>query len=210
MTFPLVRSALLAGGLLAFALSFDEIVVTSFTAGPGVETLPQWILNNLSRPNNVAAGERRRHRGDGPLHPLGVAGAAAVGRHRNLSRRVDAAPSISEAPDWRGVLAMGDVVLDDVSRVHPDGTVALDHVGLTAYGGEILALVGASGAGKSTLLRVIAGLDPISGGTIHIDGQLVNGLSPAQRGVALNVEGGVCSRTSPQSATCASRWRCGT
>jgi putative spermidine/putrescine transport system permease protein len=53
VTFPLVRSALLAGGLLAFALSFDEIVVTTFTAGPGVETLPQWILNNLSRPNNV-------------------------------------------------------------------------------------------------------------------------------------------------------------
>jgi len=53
VTFPLVRSALVAGGRLAFALSFDEIVVTSFTAGPGVETLPQWILNNLSRPNNV-------------------------------------------------------------------------------------------------------------------------------------------------------------
>jgi putative spermidine/putrescine transport system permease protein len=53
VTFPLVRSALLAGGLLAFALSFDEIVVTTFTAGPGIETLPQWILNNLSRPNNV-------------------------------------------------------------------------------------------------------------------------------------------------------------
>ena len=84
---------------------------------------------------------------------------------------------------------MGDVILDDVTRVHPDGTVALAHVGLTAYGGEILALVGASGAGKSTLLRVIAGLDPIAGGTIHIDGQLVNDLSPAQRGVALNVEG---------------------
>ena len=35
VTFPLVRSALLAGGILAFALSFDEIVVTTFTAGPG-------------------------------------------------------------------------------------------------------------------------------------------------------------------------------
>ena len=35
VTFPLARSALLAGGLLAFALSFDEIVVTTFTAGPG-------------------------------------------------------------------------------------------------------------------------------------------------------------------------------
>ena len=53
VTFPLIRSALLAGGILAFALSFDEIVVTTFTSGPGVETLPQWILNNLTRPNNV-------------------------------------------------------------------------------------------------------------------------------------------------------------
>lgn len=53
VTFPLVRSALVAGGILAFALSFDEIVVTTFTAGPGIETLPQWILNNITRPNNV-------------------------------------------------------------------------------------------------------------------------------------------------------------
>ena len=53
VTFPLVRSALLAGGLLAFALSFDEIVVTTFTAGAGIETLPQWIFNNLFRPNNL-------------------------------------------------------------------------------------------------------------------------------------------------------------
>lgn len=53
VTFPLVRSALVAGGLLAFALSFDEIVVTTFTAGPGVETLPQWIFNNIFRPNQL-------------------------------------------------------------------------------------------------------------------------------------------------------------
>lgn len=53
VTFPLVRSALLAGGLLAFALSFDEIVVTTFTAGPGIQTLPQWIFNNMFRPNQL-------------------------------------------------------------------------------------------------------------------------------------------------------------
>jgi putative spermidine/putrescine transport system permease protein len=51
VTFPVVRSALVAGALLAFALSFDEIVVTTFTSGPGIETLPQWIFNNLFRPN---------------------------------------------------------------------------------------------------------------------------------------------------------------
>ncbi len=53
VTFPALRSALLAGALLGFALSFDEIIVTTFTAGPGTETLPIWILNNLTRPNNA-------------------------------------------------------------------------------------------------------------------------------------------------------------
>ncbi|MDQ7810562.1 ABC transporter permease [Amycolatopsis sp. A133] len=53
VTFPLLRSALLAGGLLAFALSFDEIIVTTFTLGTGMETLPIWIYNNLFRPNQA-------------------------------------------------------------------------------------------------------------------------------------------------------------
>jgi putative spermidine/putrescine transport system permease protein len=53
VTFPLIRSALFAGGLLAFALSFDEIIVTTFTAGAGVQTLPLWIFNNLFRPNQA-------------------------------------------------------------------------------------------------------------------------------------------------------------
>jgi putative spermidine/putrescine transport system permease protein len=53
VTFPMIRSALLAGGLLAFALSFDEIIVTTFTAGAGVQTLPQWIFNNMFRPSQI-------------------------------------------------------------------------------------------------------------------------------------------------------------
>jgi putative spermidine/putrescine transport system permease protein len=50
--FPATRTALLAGALLAFALSFDEVIVTTFTAGAD-QTLPIWILNNLSRPNQL-------------------------------------------------------------------------------------------------------------------------------------------------------------
>ncbi|MEV5411774.1 ABC transporter permease [Thermopolyspora sp. NPDC052614] len=53
VTFPMMRSALLAGGLLSFALSFDEIIVTTFTAGAGVRTLPIWIFENLFRPNQA-------------------------------------------------------------------------------------------------------------------------------------------------------------
>ena len=53
VTFPNLRSALVAGGLLAFALSFDEIIVTTFTVGAGDDTLPIWILTNFSRPNQL-------------------------------------------------------------------------------------------------------------------------------------------------------------
>jgi putative spermidine/putrescine transport system permease protein len=53
VTFPSLRSALAAGALLAFALSFDEIVVTTFTIGAGEETLPIWIFRNLFRPNQL-------------------------------------------------------------------------------------------------------------------------------------------------------------
>jgi putative spermidine/putrescine transport system permease protein len=53
VTLPMLRSALLAGGLLSFALSFDEIIVTTFTAGQGISTLPIWILQNLFRPNQA-------------------------------------------------------------------------------------------------------------------------------------------------------------
>ena len=97
VTLPNMRSALVAGALLAFALSFDEIIVTTFTIGAGDETLPIWILNNFSRPNqlpivNVGRGvrdpaldhprllrpqadPRRGRRGA----PGGGAGAAVVG-----------------------------------------------------------------------------------------------------------------------------------
>jgi len=53
ITLPSIQTALVAGGLLAFALSFDEIIVTNFTIGAGEETLPIWIFTNLFRPNNL-------------------------------------------------------------------------------------------------------------------------------------------------------------
>jgi putative spermidine/putrescine transport system permease protein len=52
VTFPALRTPLLAGALLAFALSFDEVVVTIFTSG-AQQTLPIWIFANLSRPREL-------------------------------------------------------------------------------------------------------------------------------------------------------------
>jgi putative spermidine/putrescine transport system permease protein len=53
VTLPGLRGALVAGALLAFGLSFDEIVVTNFTSGANTETLPLWIFRNLFRPNQA-------------------------------------------------------------------------------------------------------------------------------------------------------------
>ena len=60
ITLPSIGTALLAGGLLAFALSFDEIIVTTFTSGAATKTLPIWIFSNYSNRSalplvNVAA-----------------------------------------------------------------------------------------------------------------------------------------------------------
>ena len=54
VTFPQFRTSFAAGALLAFALSFDEVVVTIFTAPPGVDTLPLWILKEVGRPNQAS------------------------------------------------------------------------------------------------------------------------------------------------------------
>ena len=75
------RTALLAGGLLAFALSFDEVIVTTFTAGTE-QTLPIWILSQPAAAQPAA--DRQRGRG-GPDHPVGdpgLPGAAAQQRRR--------------------------------------------------------------------------------------------------------------------------------
>ena len=54
VTLPQIRTAFAAGALLAFALSFDEVVVTIFTAPPGIDTLPLWILKEMARPNQAS------------------------------------------------------------------------------------------------------------------------------------------------------------
>lgn len=51
VTWPAIRTAIIAGALLAFALSFDEIVVTNFTSGAEL-TIPKFIFNNVRQPRN--------------------------------------------------------------------------------------------------------------------------------------------------------------
>ena len=70
VTLPSLRTALAAGALLAFALSFDEIIVTTFTIGAGEETLPIWIFSRPLPPQPAADRQRRRRAGRADLdHP---------------------------------------------------------------------------------------------------------------------------------------------
>src|SRR6218665_1349726 len=66
------------------------------------------------------------------------------------------------------------------------GDVAVIHgVDLTIDPGEFTVFVGPSGCGKSTLLRMIAGLEPITGGDLIIDGERMNDIPAARRGIAM-------------------------
>ena len=80
---------------------------------------------------------------------------------------------------------MARIVLENVSRVYPNGFKALNNASIDIQDGEFIVLVGPSGCGKSTTLRMIAGLDEISNGSIYIDGQRVNDLEPKDRDIAM-------------------------
>ncbi|WP_129783103.1 ABC transporter ATP-binding protein [Promicromonospora panici] len=61
------------------------------------------------------------------------------------------------------------LVLDDVTKAFPTGTVALEGVSLAVAAGEFVSVVGPSGCGKSTLLRLASGLDHVTGGDIEVN-----------------------------------------
>ena len=79
---------------------------------------------------------------------------------------------------------MGSISLQTVSKLFGEAKV-IPSIDLDIHDGEFVVFVGPSGCGKSTLLRMIAGLEEISGGTLEIDGQVVNDVPPAQRGIAM-------------------------
>ncbi len=79
---------------------------------------------------------------------------------------------------------MADLLLRDVEKAYGEVKV-LKNINLDIKTGELIVFVGPSGCGKSTLLRMIAGLERITGGDFQIDGQRMNEVPPAQRGIAM-------------------------
>ena len=80
---------------------------------------------------------------------------------------------------------MAEILLESLGKIYPDGTRAVGDVNLTIGDGEFLVLVGQSGCGKSTVLRMIAGLEEISEGSIHIGDVLVNDVPAKDRDIAM-------------------------
>ena len=80
---------------------------------------------------------------------------------------------------------MASVKLTNVKKVYDNHVVAVDNFNLDIADKEFIVFVGPSGCGKSTTLRMIAGLEDISGGTVEIDGVVVNDLQPRDRNIAM-------------------------
>jgi len=80
---------------------------------------------------------------------------------------------------------MASVKLTDVKKVYDNKVTAVHDFNLEIKDKEFVVFVGPSGCGKSTTLRMIAGLEDISGGTLEIDGEVVNDLQPKDRDIAM-------------------------
>jgi multiple sugar transport system ATP-binding protein len=80
---------------------------------------------------------------------------------------------------------MAGIHFEGVSKVFPDGTMAVADLDLDVADGEFVVLVGPSGSGKSTALRMVAGLEDVSAGTVRIGDRVVNDVEPKDRDIAM-------------------------
>ncbi|MCC7680956.1 ABC transporter ATP-binding protein [Janthinobacterium sp. FW305-128] len=80
---------------------------------------------------------------------------------------------------------MAHIALKNIVKLYDDKHPVIHGIDLDIRDGEFVVFVGPSGCGKSTLLRMIAGLEDITDGELHIGGQLANDIAPAERGLAM-------------------------
>src|SRR5206468_1657975 len=82
-------------------------------------------------------------------------------------------------------LPVAAVTFDDVAKIYPDGTRAVNDLDLEVDDGEFMVLVGPSGCGKTTALRMVAGLEDISEGQVRIGERVVNHVPSRDRDIAM-------------------------
>jgi ABC-type sugar transport system ATPase subunit len=77
------------------------------------------------------------------------------------------------------------VAYRNITKIFPDGTIALDHFDLSFEPGEFVVILGPSGCGKSTACRILAGLEPPTSGTIEVGGKDITQTPPRARGMSM-------------------------
>src|SRR5438270_9805800 len=80
---------------------------------------------------------------------------------------------------------MAEIKLEQLTKVYPDGTKAVERLDLEIADGELVVLVGPSGCGKTSALRMVAGLEDITDGKVWIGGRVVNKVPPKDRDIAM-------------------------
>ncbi len=167
---PVVWKPLLAASGFAFAVSLGEFGATSFLARDDAPTLPVVIFRLLGHPGDLNYG-------------MALAASVVLAATTAL---VDARGRTASRPVPGGDLMLG---LRDVS-VSYDGKPAVVDVSLDLADGQVLAVLGPSGCGKSTLLRAVAGLEPVTTGSVSWDGADLAGVPTHKRGFALMFQDG--------------------
>jgi multiple sugar transport system ATP-binding protein len=102
-----------------------------------------------------------------------------------VAASADVATLLAPTPAARSALIEAKGIVKIYPTVSGEPVLALDHVDLAVKDGEFVCLVGPSGCGKSTILRMIAGLEPITGGEIAVNGRVVNDDAPRERDIAM-------------------------
>ena len=77
------------------------------------------------------------------------------------------------------------VLFNQVSKIFPDGTVALDQLNLEFDKGEFIILLGPSGSGKTTACRILAGLEEATDGSVSVDDREITNLPPRERNMSI-------------------------
>ena len=155
---PALWPAILAAGLLVFALSFDDFVLSYFTTGESPQPLPVRIWSA------IRFGVTPTINAIGTLMLVISLAAVALG----AVLPAGAEDGMSEAVRFEGV----------TKRF--GAATAVDDLNLTVEQGEFFSLLGPSGCGKTTTLRMVAGFEQPSEGQIFLDGEPVAGVRAVQ------------------------------
>ena len=172
VTLPLLIPGIAATAVFALIFSWNEFVFSIFLiTTPETRTAPSAIAGLIG----------------GTTIDWGlVAASAMVFAIPVLRVRLPGAQAPRRRRDARGGASlMAEVLVKRLHKAFPDGTVAVEELDLEIGDGELFVMLGPSGCGKTTTLRCIAGLEQETSGEIVIGDEVVNGLRPSQRDIAM-------------------------